>query len=137
MLLLILDLHQKNKILKYNINNSISMSENNKINFIEFQTTDISKMKDFYGKAFGWKFTDFGPWYCDFHDAGISWGFAKMDIIETPTMAVLHHDNLEQALENVKENGGKIILDIFSFPGGRRFEFIDPSGNRLAIWSKT
>ena len=59
-----------------------------------------------------------------------------MDEIQTPTMAVLHHDHLEEALENIKKNGGEIVLDIFSFPGGRRFEFLDPSGNRLAIWSQ-
>ena len=112
------------------------MNKNNQINFIEFQTTDIPKMKDFYWKAFGWEFTDFGPWYCDFKNAGISGWFAKMDTIETPTMAVLEHDNLEKALENVKKNGGEIVLDVFSFPGGRRFEFLDPSGNRLAIWSQ-
>ena len=31
--------------------------------------------------------------------------------------------------------GGKISKDIFSFPGGRRFHFVDPSNNELAIWS--
>jgi predicted enzyme related to lactoylglutathione lyase len=25
---------------------------------------------------------------------------------------------------------------IFSFPGGRRFHFADPSGNELAVWSE-
>lgn len=112
------------------------MSKNNHINFIEFQTTDIQKMKDFYGKAFDWEFTDFGPWYCDFKNAGIAGGFAKMDTVEVPTMAVLEHDNLEKAYENIVQNGGKIVAEIFSFPGGRRFEFLDPSWNRLAIWSK-
>ena len=28
-----------------------------------------------------------------------------------------------------------IAEEIFSFPGGRRFHFTDPSGNELAIWS--
>jgi predicted enzyme related to lactoylglutathione lyase len=30
-----------------------------------------------------------------------------------------------------------ITREIFSFPGGRRFHFRDPSGNELAIWSET
>ena len=59
-----------------------------------------------------------------------------MESVQTPTMAILEHDNLEQAIQSVEQNGGKIVLDIFSFPGGRRFEFLDPSGNRLAVWSK-
>ena len=111
------------------------MDENNKINFIEFQTTDIPKMKEFYGNTFDWNFTDFGPWYCDIKNAGISGWFAKMDEIQVPTMAVLYHGNLEEALENIKQNGWKIVVDIFSFPGWRRFEFLDPSSNRLAVWS--
>ena len=40
-----------------------------------------------------------------------------MDKIQTPTMAVLHSDNLEGSLKNIKENGGEIVVDIFSFPG--------------------
>jgi hypothetical protein len=28
-----------------------------------------------------------------------------------------------------------ISKEIFEFPGGRRFEFTDPSGNELAVWS--
>ena len=33
------------------------------------------------------------------------------------------------------KSGGEISEDIFSFPGGRRFYFIYPSGNELAVWS--
>ncbi len=110
--------------------------ENNKINFIEFQATDLKEIKKFYGNTFGWIFTDYGDTYCDFHEAGISGGFAKTNVVTTGgTLVVLYHNNLSLAIENVKKNGGKIIVDIFSFPSGRRFEFIDPSGNKLAVWS--
>jgi predicted enzyme related to lactoylglutathione lyase len=27
------------------------------------------------------------------------------------------------------------VKEIFSFPGGRRFHFTDPSGNELSVWS--
>lgn len=113
------------------------MNKNNTINFIEFQTTDIPKMKVFYGNTFDWDFTDFWPEYCDIKNAWMAWWFAKMEKTKVPTLAVLYHDNLEEALENIKKNGWEIVVDIFSFPGGRRFEFLDPSGNRLAIWSKS
>jgi predicted enzyme related to lactoylglutathione lyase len=36
----------------------------------------------------------------------------------------------------VKASGGKIVKETFSFPGGRRFHFTDPSGNELAVWSE-
>ena len=35
----------------------------------------------------------------------------------------------------VRAEGGRIVKEIFSFPGGRRFHFTDPSGNELAVWS--
>jgi uncharacterized protein len=31
--------------------------------------------------------------------------------------------------------GATIAKPIFTFPGGRRFHFIDPSGSELAVWS--
>ena len=45
------------------------------INYIEFNVADISRSKDFYGKAFGWTFTDFGPTYCEFSDGQMKGGF--------------------------------------------------------------
>lgn len=35
----------------------------------------------------------------------------------------------------VRGAGGTIVRPAFSFPGGRRFHFADPSGNVLAVWS--
>ena len=37
--------------------------------------------------------------------------------------------------DKVKAAGGAIVKEIFSFPGGRRFHFHDPSGNQLAVWT--
>jgi len=31
---------------------------------------------------------------------------------------------------------GTFSIDIFPFPGGRRFHFYDPAGNDLAVWSE-
>ena len=50
-------------------------------------------------------------------------------------MVVLYHTKLEVAKENVIRGGGTISKEIFSFPGGRRFHFADPSGNELAVWT--
>ena len=44
-------------------------------------------------------------------------------------------DDLEAAFDAVTKAGGVIAKPIFSFPGGRRFHFIDPSGSELAVWS--
>ncbi len=109
--------------------------KNNTINFIELQATDLNEIKKFYNATFEWSFTDYGNRYCDFHGAGISGGFAKTKKITTgSTLVVLYHNNLKDIMKKVLNNGGKICKEIFSFPGGSRFEFLDPSGNKLAVW---
>jgi hypothetical protein len=35
-----------------------------------------------------------------------------------------------------RQPSGRIVKEPFSFPGGRRFHFSDPSGNELAVWSE-
>ncbi len=47
---------------------------------------------------------------------------------------MLYHADLEQAQANIEAAGGKIIVPIFEFPGGKRFQFLDPAGNELAVW---
>ena len=42
---------------------------------------------------------------------------------------------LEATEAKVKQGGGKIVKPPFTFPGGRRFHFTDPSGNELAVWT--
>jgi predicted enzyme related to lactoylglutathione lyase len=48
---------------------------------------------------------------------------------------VIYAADLEAQEKQVKQAGGAIVQPIFSFPGGRRFHFTDPSGNELAVWS--
>jgi hypothetical protein len=47
----------------------------------------------------------------------------------------MYSTDLEAVEEKIKSAGGRIVKDTFSFPGGRRFHFTDPSGNQLAVWS--
>ena len=90
-----------------------------------------------YAAAFDWEFNDYGPDY-----AGIKGGSGEVGGLarsedERPggPLVVLFSDNLEASLEAVNAAGGRIVKEIFSFPGGRRFHFADPSGNELAVWS--
>ena len=50
---------------------------------------------------------------------------------------VLYAHDLEAMQAKVSAAGAVITKPIFSFPGGRRFHFTDPSGNELAVWSET
>ncbi|MEP0005755.1 MAG: VOC family protein [Balneola sp.] len=108
------------------------------INYIEFKALDLEAVKTFYNRAFGWEFTDFGPAYTAFSGSGVEGGFEKTEgEIVNGVLVVLHHKDLESIQTKVEKAGGRISVPIFSFPGGRRFQFLDPSGNELAIWTET
>jgi len=110
--------------------------KDNHINYVELKGKDLEKIKDFYTAAFGWTFTDYGPTYVAFSDSGLSGGFEKTETeILNGALIVLYHKDLEIIKNNIIEASGKITKDIFSFPGGRRFHFSDPSDNELAVWS--
>lgn len=108
----------------------------NQINYVEFKAHDLEQIKEFYSACFGWSFTDYGPTYIAFSESGLEGGFEKTeDEIINGALVVLYHQDLVAIKKRIIEVGGKIPIDIFSFPGGRRFHFLDPSGNELAIWS--
>jgi predicted enzyme related to lactoylglutathione lyase len=115
------------------------MSSNLKINYVEFPASNIPATKLFFEKAFDWTFQDFGPEYSAFTDQGIDGGFYKSELSSNTAngaaLLVLKSDDLEHTQVKVESAGGKISTAIFSFPGGRRFHFIEPSGNEFAVWS--
>ena len=110
--------------------------KDNHINYIEFKANDLEKIKEFYHQSFGWNFVNYGPEYISFSESGLDGGFEKTDeSIVNGVLVILYHQDLNSIKEKIIEAGGKISKDIFSFPGGHRFHFIDPAGNELAVWS--
>ena len=106
------------------------------IDYLEFKANDLERIKAFYSTCFDWKFTDYAPTYVSFENSGIAGGFEHSDeSITNGALVVLYHENLEDIRDRISESGGEIVKAIFSFPGGRRFHFKDPSGNELAVWS--
>jgi len=112
-------------------------ANNLRLDYVEFATRDVAAAKKFYTAAFNWQFTDYGPDYTSFTDGRLAGGFfhspevpAKMN----PTVVVFAAD-LESAAVRVEQAGGKIVRPSFEFPGGRRFQFTDPTGLELAVWS--
>lgn len=111
-----------------------------KLNYVEFPANDIPATKAFFERAFGWTFVDYGPDYTAFGDQGLDGGFYKSALAATvangSALLVLISDELEATQASVENAGGKITKPMFSFPGGRRFHFTEPSGNELAVWSQ-
>ena len=110
--------------------------QDGRVDYIEFQTTDIEETRKFYSEVFGWEFTDYGPDYTSFTDGRLAGGFSVAPAVATGgPLVVLYSTNLEEIEARIRQSGGSIVRETFEFPGGRRFHFIDPSGNELAVWS--
>ena len=115
------------------------MNQHEKINYIEFHSSDLAQTKRFFGEVFGWEFQDYGPEYVAFSGAGLDGGFflsEKSSSAENgAVLIVFYSERLEKTLAKIEASGGKITKPIFSFPGGRRFHFCDSNGNEFAVWS--
>lgn len=115
------------------------MNQHEKINYVEFPARDIEATKAFFTQAFGWSFEDFGPDYTAFSDEGLDGGFFKSELSSSTengsTLIIFYSQELEVTQAKIEDAGGVVIRPIFSFPGGRRFHFTDPSGNEYAVWS--
>ena len=116
------------------------MNLHEKINYIEFHAKDLPATKAFFQSAFGWSFVDYGPEYTSFSDQGVDGGFFQSDLASSSergaALVILDSNKLEATLAKVEKAGGSIVKPIYSFPGGRRFHFIEPSGNEFAVWGE-
>jgi predicted enzyme related to lactoylglutathione lyase len=109
------------------------------VDYIELPAKSIAELKRtkaFYAELFGWSYRDWGDDYADTRDSGLGSG-VNADASHRPhqPLVVVYVDDLEAARQRAITAGARISRDIFSFPGGRRFHFVDPAGNELAAWS--
>ena len=115
------------------------MDKNDKINYVEFPARNLEATKLFFSKVFDWSFVDYGPDYAAFANSGIDGGFFRSELSASTengsALIVFYSRDLEDTQARIERAGGQIIREIFSFPGGRRFHFCDPSRNEFAVWS--
>ena len=113
------------------------MSKENRIDYVEVPVTDVPRARAFLEAMFGWTFREWGDDYLSFSDGRLNGGIRKSDepAPASGVLLVFYSADLERDVERVQELGGTISQEIFSFPGGRRFHFVDPAGTEFAIWS--
>ena len=115
------------------------MNVPDKISYVEFPARDILATKACFEAVFGWSFVDYGPEYTAFSDQGLDGGFYQSGLASTAArggaLIVLYSEDLEHVQARIEQAGGSIVKGIFPFPGGRRFHFVEPSGNEMAVWS--
>lgn len=113
------------------------LSSENRIDYVEIPVTDLKKARDFFSKLFGWTFTEWGDDYMSFNDGRLEGGFRRSSepAPASGVLVVFYSENIERDIDRVQDLGATLSQPVFSFPGGRRFHFVDPTGTEYAIWS--
>ncbi|MFD1504713.1 VOC family protein [Georgenia yuyongxinii] len=111
------------------------------IDYVEIAVTDIEAAKAFYTAAFGWVFQDYGPAYAGFRGSpgGPEMGglTVSTDVRAGGPLVLLYSEDLDRTAAAVTAAGGRVLVEPYTFPGGRRFHFADPSGNEVGVWAAT
>jgi len=110
------------------------------IDYVELAVDDLEAAKAFYGKALGWTFTDYGSDYVGIQDPRHpGQEFGGLNPV-TPSsrgegvLALARTDDADAALASVMAAGGRVMVEVHEYPGGRRFTFADPWGNVLGVY---
>jgi predicted enzyme related to lactoylglutathione lyase len=111
--------------------------QHNQIDYVEFPAktiTDLNNTKEFFKTVFGWSHAMYGDDYADTSDSGVYSGINAENPTNAP-LVIIYSTNLSESYKKVQAAGGAITKEVFSFPGGTRFQFREPSGIELAVWS--
>jgi predicted enzyme related to lactoylglutathione lyase len=108
------------------------------IGYVEISVQDMSRARDFYAQAFGWRFNDYGPDYSGIQ-APDGDGEAGGLGVGRPTgpggvLALVYSEDLDATAAAVESAGGALVEPPYEYPGGRRFVFADPDGNQLGVY---
>lgn len=105
-----------------------------RLNFVEMPAAAIGPTSRFYETVFGWSMTAFGPSYACTMTGDVDLGL-QADAAEAPRapLPVIMVDDLDAYWSVIVAQGAAITRPIFAFPGGRRFQCRDPSGNEIAV----
>jgi predicted enzyme related to lactoylglutathione lyase len=112
----------------------------NVIDYVELAVDDLGQAKAFYGNALGWTFTDYGPDYVGIQDPtrpGQEFGGLSPHRPSSRgdgVLALARTDDAEAAKASVLSAGGRVVVELHEYPGGRRFTFADPWGNVLGVY---
>jgi predicted enzyme related to lactoylglutathione lyase len=122
-----------------NMSEAINNIKHEKLDYVEFAAKDLKLTSDFFHTAFAWQFSWYGEDYVSFSNQGLNGGFYRADLKtredEGGALLIFYSNDLESTMQKVKSAGGAITKQPFTFPGGRRFHFHEPSGNEFAVWS--
>lgn len=127
------------------------MSKMNPVVHFEMPADDSKRMADFYTAAFGWQTQELGPEMGGYvmvtttetddnglpqQPGAINGGFYKKteEIPAQHPSLVIQVDDLEEAIQKVKQAGGHIVNEPDDIPGVGRFVYLaDTEGNVVGM----
>lgn len=114
------------------------------INYVELPAPALEATKKFFSDAFGWEFVDYGPTYAATFSGSVEVGLNAEAVAgerhgpnaenSVGPLVLFQSSDLASTLTQVEEAGGEILSPPYAYPGGRRFHFVDPSGNVLGVY---
>lgn len=117
------------------------MTDELNIDYLELPASSLDAVQSFYQSVFAWTFEDFGPDYRAFSSSKLDGGFYRSSKVSSADqgapLIVFYTNDIDGAQQRIIDAGGVIVKPIFEFPGGRRFQFTDPHGNELAVWTRS
>jgi predicted enzyme related to lactoylglutathione lyase len=115
------------------------MRDEGRIDYIEIPVTDLDRSREFFNQLFGWEFQEWGPDYYSFSDGRLDGGLRRSEepAPASGVLLVFYTQDIDRDYARVKELGATISQEVFDFPGGKRFHFMDPVGTEFAMWTST
>ncbi|MDH6229386.1 VOC family protein [Streptomyces sp. MJP52] len=115
------------------------MNTHHAIDYIELGVKDLAEARAFYAAAFGWTFNEYGPGYAGIVAPDGEGEVGGLNTLREPgrngPLVLLFSQDLDATADAVTAAGGHVVEGPYPFPGGRRFHFLDPSGNELGVWA--
>lgn len=119
------------------------MSKHGTVHWTELMTRDVTGTKAFYEAMCGWTFSEMpmptGMYYLGMRDGVPVAGLfdvsgSDFEGYEPQWMTYFAVDDIDAALEQTRDAGGKIAREVFEIPGVGRIAMItDPGGAELGI----
>ena len=115
------------------------MRDEGRIDYIEIPVTDLDRSREFFSQLFGWEFQEWGPDYYSFSDGRLDGGLRRSEepAPASGVLLVFYTQDIDRDYARVKELGALISQEVFDFPGGKRFHFVDPVGTEFAMWTSS
>ncbi|GAL36503.1 glyoxalase family protein [Vibrio maritimus] len=101
------------------------MSEQVKLDYVEFAASDLEKTKRFFSAAFNWSFQDYGEEYTAFENQGLNGGFYRAELSSTAAsggaLLVFYSPNIEATYKKVVDNKVRLFAKFSTFPAAAAF----------------